>query len=167
MTPVPIFINNQSKERTGISITTSSDILGLIPFRMDVPVDKHKKGELVLIPLMSGEWTANLILSNRGQTRTHSQQFCILPPARFHVRIHDSDDQVVAAQVKVIGSDGRFYAPDGYDSTEFRTEGLFELLLPAGTATIYVQSTNQEPLEKKIQVELPANRTVFVNVELP
>ena len=95
------------------------------------------------------------------------QRFCVLPPARLHARVHDSNDRVAPARVRVTGADGREYAPDGHDAGEFRTEGLFELLVPAGAATISVRPADGNGPSRETRVDLPVNRTVFVELPLP
>ena len=90
-----------------------------------------------------------------------------MPPARLHARVHDAANRVVAARVRVTGADGREYAPDGHDAGEFRTEGLFELLVPAGEATVSVRPADREGPARETRVDLPVNRTVFVELPLP
>ena len=168
MTPVPVRIKNRTGKDVELEITTRSDVLGLVPFRREVSAGSNGEGEqLVLIPLMAGEWDADLILTSGDRTRSWTQRFCILPPARLHARVHDSNDRVAPARVRVTGADGREYTPDGHDAGEFRTEGLFELLVPAGAATVSVRSADGDGPSRETRVDLPVNRTVFVELALP
>ena len=168
MTPVPVGIKNRSGTDTELEITTRSDVLGLVPFRGEVSAGGNGEGEpLVLIPLMAGEWDADLILTSGDRTRSWTQRFCVLPPARLHARVHDSNDRVVSARVRVTGADGREYVPDGHDAGEFRTEGLFEMLVPAGAVTVSVRSADGDGPARETRVDLPVNRTVFVELALP
>lgn len=168
MTPVPVRVENRIGKDIELEITTRSDVLGLVPFRGEVSAGGNGEGEqLVLIPLMAGEWDADLILTSGDRTRSWTQRFCVLPPARLHARVHDSNDRVVSARVRVTGADGREYVPDGHDAGEFRTEGLFEMLVPAGEATITVRPADREGPARETRVDLPVNRTVFVELALP
>lgn len=168
MTPVPVRMKNRTGEEVELEITTRSDVLGLVPFRVGVSAGGNGEGgELILIPLMAGEWDGDLILTSGDRTRSWTQRFCVLPPARLHARVHDSNDRVVPARVRVTGADGRQYTPDGHEAGEFRTEGLFELLVPAGPATISVRSADGGAPSRETQVDLPVNRTVFVELALP
>ena len=168
MTPVPVRMKNRTGKDVELEITTRSDVLGLVPFREGVSAGASGEGgELVLIPLMAGEWDGDLILTSGDRTRSWTQRFCVLPPARLHARVRDSNDRVAPAWVRVTGADGRQYTPDGHDAGEFRTEGLFELLVPAGAATISVRSADGGSPARETQVDLPVNRTVFVELALP
>jgi hypothetical protein len=168
MTPVPVRVSNRTEEDIELSVTTRSDVLGLVPFRERTPAGSSAEaGQLILIPLMAGEWDAELILTAGDSTRTWTQRFCVLPPARLHARVHDAANRVVAARVRVTGADGREYAPDGHDAGEFRTEGLFELLVPAGGATVSVRPADRDGPARETRVDLPVNRTVFVELPLP
>ena len=168
MTPVPVGIKNRTGKDAELEISTRSDVLGLVPFRGEVSAGGNGEGEqLVLIPLMAGEWDADLILTSGDRTRSWTQRFCVLPPARLHARVHDSNDRVAPARVRVTGADGREYAPDGHDAGEFRTEGLFELLVPAGAATVSVRSVDGDGPARETRVDLPVNRTVFIELPLP
>ena len=168
MTPIPVRMKNLTGKEVELEITTRSDVLGLVPFREGVADGGNGEGgELVLIPLMAGEWEGDLILTSGDRTRSWTQRFCVLPPARLHARVRDSNDRVAPAWVRVTGADGREYTPDGHDAGEFRTEGLFELLVPAGPATISVRSADGGAPARKTQVDLPVNRTVFVELALP
>lgn len=168
MTPVPVRMKNRTGKEVELEITTRSDVLGLVPFREGVSASGNGEGEeLVLIPLMAGEWDGDLILTSGDRTRSWTQRFCVLAPARLHARVHDSNDRVVPARVRVTGADGRDYTPDGHGAGEFRTEGLFELLVPAGAATISVRSAEGDAPARETQVDLPVNRTVFVELALP
>lgn len=168
MTPVPVRMTNRTGKAVELRITTRSDVLGLVPFREEVSAGGNGEGEdLVLIPLMAGEWDDDLILTSGVRTRSWTQRFCVLPPARLHARVRNSNGRVVPARVRVTGADGREYTPDGHSSGEFRTEGLFELLVPAGAATISVRSTDGDAPARETQVDLPVNRTVFVELALP
>ena len=168
MTPVPVRVSNRTEEDIELSVTTRSDVLGLVPFRERTPAGSSAEaGQLILIPLMAGEWDAELILTAGDRSRTWTQRFCVLPPARLHARVHDAANRVVAARVRVTGADGREYAPDGHDAGEFRTEGLFELLVPAGEATVSVRPADREGPARETRVDLPVNRTVFVELPLP
>ena len=168
MTPVPVGIKNRTGKDAEFEISTRSDVLGLVPFRGEVSAGGNGKGEqLVLIPLMAGEWDADLILTSGDRTRSWTQRFCVLPPARLHARVHDSNDRVAAARVRVTGADGREYTPDGHDAGEFRTEGLFELLVPAGAATVSVRLVDGDGPARETQVDLPVNRTIFIELPLP
>ena len=168
MTAVQVRMTNRTGKDVELEITTRSDVLGLVPFREGVLDGGNGVGEeLVLIPLMAGEWDGDLILTSGDRNRTWTQRFCVLPPARLHARVRDSNDRVVPARVRVTGADGRQYAPDGHEAGEFRTEGLFELLVPAGPATISVRSADGDAPARETQVDLPVNRTVFVELALP
>ena len=168
MTPVPVRMKNRTGTDIELEIATRSDVVGLVPFRGKVPAGANRETEqLVLIPLMAGEWDAELTLTAGDHTRTWTQRFCVLPPARLHVRVHDAGNRVVAARVRVTGADGRHYAPDGYGAAEFRTEGLFELLVPAGEATVSVRPAERDGPARETRVDLPVNRTVFVELPLP
>ena len=168
MTPVPVRIKNRTGKDAELQITTRSDVLGLVPFWGRVSAGGNGEAkQLVLIPLMAGEWDADLILTSGDRTRSWTQRFCVLPPARLHARVHDSNDRVAPARVRVTGADGREYAPDGHDAGEFRTEGLFELLVPAGAATISVRPADGNGPARETRVDLPVNRTVFVELPLP
>ena len=168
MTPVPVRMNNRTGKDIQLEIATRSDVVGLVPFRRQVAAGSNGETEqLVLIPLMAGEWDAELILTAGDRSRTWTQRFCVLPPARLHARVHDAANRVVAARVRVTGADGREYAPDGHDAGEFRTEGLFELLVPAGEATVSVRPADREGPARETRVDLPVNRTVFVELPLP
>ncbi len=167
MTPVPVGIKNRTGKDAELEISTRSDVLGLVPFRGKVSAGGNGEGEqLVLIPLMAGEWDADLILTSGDRTRSWTQRFCVLPPARLHARVHDSG-RVAAARVRVTGADGREYTPDGHDAGEFRTEGLFELLVPAGAATVSVRSVDGDGPARETRVDLPVNRTIFIELPLP
>ena len=168
MTPVPVRMNNRTGKDIQLEIATRSDVVGLVPFRRQVAAGSNGETEqLVLIPLMAGEWDAELILTAGDRSRTWTQRFCVLPPARLHARVHDAANRVVAARVRVTGADGREYAPDGHDAGEFRTEGLFELLVPAGEATVSVRPADRDGPARETRVDLPVNRTVFVELPLP
>jgi hypothetical protein len=168
MTPVPVRMNNRTGKDIQLEIATRSDVVGLVPFRRQVAAGSNGETEqLVLIPLMAGEWDAELILTAGDRARTWTQRFCVLPPARLHARVHDAANRVVPARVRVTGADGRHYAPDGYGAGEFRTEGLFELLVPAGEATVSVRPADREGPARETRVDLPVNRTVFVELTLP
>ena len=168
MTPVPVRMNNRTGKDIQLEIATRSDVVGLVPFRRQVAAGSNGETEqLVLIPLMAGEWDAELILTAGDSTRTWTQRFCVLPPARLHARIHDAANRVVPARVRVTGADGRHYAPDGYGAGEFRTEGLFELLVPAGGATVSVRPADRDGPARETRVDLPVNRTVFIELPLP
>lgn len=168
MTPVPVRMSNRTGADSELAVTTRSDVLGLVPFRQPIPAGSGgEMGRLVLIPLMAGDWEADLTLSAGDRARTWTQRFCVLPPARLHVRVHDASNRVAPARVRVTGADGREYAPDGYGAGEFRTEGLFELMVPAGAATVSVRSADRDGPARETQVDLPVNRTVFVELPLP
>lgn len=168
MTPVPVRMTNRTGKDVELKITTRSDVLGLVPFREEVSAGGNGEGEeLVLIPLMAGDWDDDLILTSGDRTRSWTQRFCVLPPARLHARVRNSNDRVVPARVRVTGADGREYTPDGHNPGEFRTEGLFELLVPAGAATISVRSADGDAPARETRVDLPVNRTVFVELALP
>ncbi len=168
MTPVPVRMKNRTGTDIELEIATRSDVVGLVPVRGRVLAGSNGETEqLVLIPLMAGEWEAELILTAGDRSRTWTQRFCVLPPARLHARVHDAANRVVPARVRVIGADGRHYAPDGYGAGEFRTEGLFELLVPAGEATVSVRPADREGPARETRVDLPVNRTVFVELPLP
>ena len=168
MTPVPVRMSNRTGKDLQLGIATRSDVVGLVPFRRQVSPGSNGATEpLVLIPLMAGEWDAELILTAGERTRTWTQRFCVLPPARLHARVRDAANRVVPARVRVTGADGRHYAPDGYGAGEFRTEGLFELLVPAGGATVSVRPADRDGPSRETRVDLPVNRTVFVELPLP
>lgn len=168
MTPVPVRMSNTTGADAELEVTTRSDVLGLVPSVRRIPAGSGEvMGQLVLIPLMAGEWKADLTLVAGDRTRTLTQRFCVLPPARLHVRVHDASNRVAPARVRVTGADGRDYAPDGHGAGEFRTEGLFELLVPAGAATVSVRSAHGDAPARETRVELPVNRTVFVELPLP
>ncbi len=87
MTPVPVRMNNRTGKDIQLEIATRSDVVGLVPFRRQVAAGSNGETEqLVLIPLMAGEWDAELILTVGDSTRTWTQRFCVLPPARLHAR---------------------------------------------------------------------------------
>ncbi len=168
MTPVPVRMSNRTGKDLQLGIATRADVVGLVPFRRQVSPGSNGATEpLVLIPLMAGEWDAELILTAGERTRTWTQRFCVLPPARLHARVHDGENRVVPARVRVTGADGRHYAPDGYGAGEFRTEGLFELLVPAGEATVLVRPADRDGPSRETRVDLPVNRTIFVELPLP
>ena len=168
MTPFPVRMKNRTGKDVELEISTRSDVLGLVPFRGKVSAGGNGNGKpLVLIPLMAGDWDADLILTSGDRTRAWSQRFCVLPPARLHARVHDRNDRVAPARVRVTGADGREYTPDGHDAGEFRTEGLFELVVPAGAATVSVRSADGDGTARETRVDLPVNRTVFVELALP
>lgn len=168
MTPVPVRMSNTTEADTELGVTTRSDVLGLVPSLRPIPAGSSGvMDRLVLVPLMAGDWEADLSLVAGDRTQTWSQRFCILPPARLHVRVHDASNRVAPARIRVTGADGRDYAPDGIGTGEFRTEGLFELLIPAGTATVSVRSVDGDAPARETRVELPVNRTVFVELPLP
>ena len=168
LTPVPVRTKNRTGKDIELEVATRSDVVGLVPFRGQVSAGSNGETDrLVLIPLMAGEWNAELILTAGDLTRTWTQRFCVLPPARLHARVHDAANRVVPARVRVTGADGRQYAPDGHGAGEFRTEGLFELLVPAGEATVSFRPADREGPAQERRVDLPVNRTIFVELPLP
>ena len=71
MTPVPVRMKNRTGEEVELEITTRSDVLGLVPFRVGVSAGgSGEGGKLVLIPLMAGESDVDLILTSGDGTRS-------------------------------------------------------------------------------------------------
>ncbi len=171
MTALSLQLVNKTESPATLQISGTSRVFGLVPFQSAVEPQSQVRTVLEVVPLMTGEIEVDLILKMGTRQRSLAQRFCVLPTGRLLIRIHDGDDRVASARLRVTGSDGRSYAPDGVHESPFETDGLLELELPAGKAVLkctpFGEQTGSSQKEKVIEVEIPVDRTKAVNVLLP
>ncbi len=171
MTALSLQIANHTESPATLRISGTTRVFGLVPFKVAVEAQSLVRAGLEAVPLLTGEIEVDLLLKTEAQQRTLKQRFCVLPTGRLLIRIHDGDDRVVSARLRVTGSDGRSYAPDGVVESPFETDGLLELQLPAGKAVLKCAPSGERipssRKEKVVAVEIPVDRTKALNVMLP
>ncbi len=171
MTALSLQIVNKTESRSTLQISGTSRVFGLVPFKATVEPQSQVRAALEAVPLLTGEIDVDLLLKMGAHQRTLKQRFCVLPTGRLLIRIHDGDDRVVSARLRVTGSDGRTYAPDGVVESPFETDGLLELELPAGKAVLKCAHAGERNpssrKEKVVEVDIPVDRTKALEVRLP
>lgn len=171
MTALSLQIANKTEHRLTLQISGTSRVFGLVPFKAAVEPQSQLRAALEAVPLLTGEIEVDLLLKVGTHRRTLKQRFCVSPTGRLLIRIHDGDDRVVSARLRVTGSDGRNYAPDGVVESPFETDGLLELELPAGRAVLKCTHSGERITssreEKVVEVDIPVDRTKALNVRLP
>lgn len=96
-----------------------------------------------------------------------------VPTGRVRIRVHGPDGRIMPAQVQLVASDGRAYAPDGgfhrvIAATEthyFLTSGDDEVELPAGRASIEAMRA-WEYRPRTVTVNVPAGGAKSVDIRL-
>jgi TolB protein len=96
-----------------------------------------------------------------------------VPTGHVRIRVRGPDGETMPAQIQLVASDGRSYAPDGgfhrvIAATEthyFQTSGEAVVELPAGTASIEAMRA-WEYRPRAVSVEVPADGTASVEIRL-
>jgi hypothetical protein len=162
-----VVLRNETRQARKLSILTKGSSVTSEPDIVSLPAEGTAGEWVHLDPKLAGPLQAALEVEAEGQQILIPMTGEVRSPGKLLVRILGSNSEVTPARVYLTGSDGMRHTPAGVldrvmwmsGDHFFYSSGVFEVVLPAGWATVEaVKGFDNFPAEAKAEI-LPGRTT--------